>query len=85
MSNQREKACAATRAIIAAPRSTDALRALYDVLGEAQNPPPDGAADGSISPDAWNEVRRLHDAMANAQSLFNRAAELLREPRPAPF
>lgn len=32
---------------------------LADVLGEAQNEPPEGAADGTITPEAWEELRSI--------------------------
>ena len=85
MSTQREQAIMAIRSIIAAPRSQAGLSALGRVLDDAQNDPPNGAADGSIMPQAYAACRRLHNAMMSVQKAFNEAADALREPAPAPF
>ena len=36
-----------------------AIAAMYDVLGDAQNDPPDGASDGSISEDLWTTANTM--------------------------
>lgn len=85
MSTQREQVIAAIRSIIAAPRSAAALKELRVVLEAAQNGPPDGAADGSLTLEAWQTCRDLHDSLSAAQRALDRAADALREPAPCPF
>lgn len=48
----------------------EAIDALDDVLGRAQNGPPDGAADGSIKPQLWTMLSgyvRSKRALAKAE------------------
>lgn len=66
MSSQKDRACEAARDI-GAPRAV-ALQVLSDVLSESRKSPPDGAADGSLSPEQWAALCRIR-----------RAAGLLRE------
>lgn len=64
---QLERAALLTSTVIA-----KILEARHDILAlsavcdEAQNSPPDGAADGSIDEATWYELRRLADALENA-------------------
>lgn len=48
----------------------EAMADLEEVLGEAQNSPPQGAADGSIEPEVWNALGGLRDDLAEARSGF---------------
>jgi hypothetical protein len=43
------------------------LVALEEVLGEAQNGPPQGGADGSISPEAWQALSEYITALRVAR------------------
>lgn len=38
---------------------------LQHLCGTAQNPPPDGAADGSIGPVTWTQLRDLQTSLRN--------------------
>ncbi len=38
--------------------------AAHDLLGVAQNGPPDGAADGTINSDDWHLLRNVSNALA---------------------
>lgn len=59
---QREEAAAIVAEIVDRVGSVmvplvDASRRLDDVLGRAQNGPPDGEADGSLTPEQWTTLR----------------------------
>lgn len=43
----------------------DTVAAWDDIVGKAQNGPPDGAADGTIDADTWAHARRLADAVSS--------------------
>jgi hypothetical protein len=45
------------------PELRDAQRALEKAVGEAQNPPPDGAADGTLVDPEWSRYRDISDAL----------------------
>jgi hypothetical protein len=58
--NQLERARDAVRRIASlGARVEDCRKELEAVLGEAQNGPPDGAADGTIGADAFTSLRAL--------------------------
>jgi len=42
---------------------------LQDIVGEAQNGPPQGSADGSINENAWYALRDHVDAVRSARRL----------------
>lgn len=47
--------------------STEWLSRLHTLIGKAQNGPPDGEADGSLSETQWIALRDFHEAMVNAE------------------
>lgn len=52
------------------------LKELRDILAEAQNPAPYGAADGSIGPEAYNALSAVADAVRTIHkngAVFRRA------------
>lgn len=51
--------------------SNDLIRDLESILDLAQNGPPDGESDGSITELRWNQLTRL----VNAARAFNRAID----------
>jgi len=66
LTSKRNKLTQAKRAreyFLAISRQVDALKdnldKLYDVLGEAQNSPPYGIADGSISKETWTKFSEM--------------------------
>jgi len=65
---QRAQARAHIATLDANPRDAAALARLRDVLADAQNPPPGGAADGSIDEPLWNALRAVADVLTAYQS-----------------
>ena len=45
------------------PRLRRAQHLLRDVVGEAQNPPPDGERDGTLVDPEWSRCRDISDAL----------------------
>lgn len=80
MTSQRKRAFALARALVAVnPWSDDAAhlwRMLDAVLGEAQNAPPDGCADGTIDKPLWDALRRLSVAHSVYAGAITRLKEL---------
>ena len=68
LKSQRGQARRHVAALDANPRDAEALRLLRDVLDEAQNPCPEGAADGSIPEPLWNALRAVADTITAYQS-----------------
>jgi hypothetical protein len=52
------------------------LTTLDDVLGQAQNGPPDGTADGSIGRDLWTQLSVMQSAFATVQRVHARIAAI---------
>jgi hypothetical protein len=67
MSNQISEARDAVRRLLANPTDASALTSLREVLDRAQNPPPLGVADGSISEDLWVHLNGLYGGFVAVQ------------------
>lgn len=62
--DQRTRATSQVRALKALfPDLARVKDELELVLNEAQNPPPQGRADGSISPELWAQLRQVRVAL----------------------
>jgi len=68
LKSQRGQARRHVATLDANPRDAEALRLLRDVLADARNAPPNGAADGSIQEPLWNALRAVADVLTAYQS-----------------
>ena len=65
---QLEQAKQAAERLLKNIEDTAAMRDLEDALEAAQNPPPEGDADGSIDAGTWNYLRGFRDELAEVRS-----------------
>lgn len=81
MTTQKSRAIEAVKALVP---DIEQIQTLADALDEAQNPPPEGAADGSLNLHQWNALRRVERAAAALREYIVAAerAGLLLRPRP---
>lgn len=52
-------------------------RNLSDIIADAQNRPPEGEADGSISEDLWNALKKLHKAHVDFADAMDEVRDML--------
>lgn len=64
---QLEQAKQATQKLLQDPMDQEALTELRHALEAAQNGPPQGAADGSLTPPIWAEYTIVRNSLDNAQ------------------
>ena len=65
--SQLSRAKAYVAELMTRPSSQFSLRMLDEIIAEAQNPPPEGGADGSINEETFNQLRAAADAIRNFQ------------------
>lgn len=65
--NQLERAKEIVILLCTQPLSITPLRDLQKIIDEAQNPPPQGGADGSINPFTWDLLKKISQSVQTFQ------------------
>lgn len=77
---QRDRARLAYARLLVAPLDKEAVDELRRALGEAQNPPPEGVADGSLDELTWATLQRSLTALTMLQHAHDTLTEIKRDP-----